>query len=479
MTRRPSDRVILAVLVVAGLAYAVQQTMVIPALPRLQRDLDTTTDWTTWLLTGFLLSASVGTPLLGKLGDQHGKKRMLVLSLALFLVGCIGAAAAWDIWSLIVFRVLQGAAGAIFPLAFSIMRDEFPRERLPTAIGTMSAVFGIGGSGGLVIAGLIVDNTSWRLIFVVGAIPVVAALALVLRLVPESTNKTPSKLDLPGALLLSGGLVALLIALTEGESWGWGSGRVLGLLAAAAALLVAWVRVELRVPEPMVDMRMMANRPVLFTNLTAFIAGLAMYSSFVLLPNFMQTPRQFPDQFAQLADYGFRATATESGLYLAPGSLLMLVAAPLAGILGRRFGSKWPLAIGMVMIAIGAGLVSALNDAPWEIIVATVVLTPGVSLAFAAMSTLITQSVRPTETGVANAMNTVLRTVGGVVGAQVGAAILSAHRIGDSPVPDGGGYATAFAIFAGAAAIGAIVALLVTPRRSGPASLGVPAPSRA
>src|SRR5919197_3232421 len=112
----------LAVLVVAGLAYALQQTMVVPALPALQHDLHTTTAWATWLLTAFLLSASVGTPILGKLGDQYGKERLLLLSLGLFLVGCVGAAAAWDIWSLIAFRCLQGADGAILPLSFTLIR---------------------------------------------------------------------------------------------------------------------------------------------------------------------------------------------------------------------------------------------------------------------------------------------------------------------------------------------------------------------
>src|SRR4051812_13938511 len=247
---RQSYTITLGVLVVAALAYALQQTMIVPALPVLQEDLNTTTAWSTWLLTGFLLSASVATPLLGKLGDQHGKERLLLITLGIFLAGCLGAAAAPDIWSLIGCRVVQGAAGAIFPLSFSIVRDEFPRERIGMAIGTISATFGIGGGLGIVLSGLIVDNVSWRWIFIVGAIPVALALVLVWRFVPESPIKTPSRLDLPGALLFSAGLVCLLLAITEGEPWGWGSRRVVGLFAGAVALLAAWVLVELRSPEP-------------------------------------------------------------------------------------------------------------------------------------------------------------------------------------------------------------------------------------
>src|SRR3954452_21704400 len=149
MEGRQSYNLTVGALVVAALAYALQQTMIVPALPVLQEDLHTTTAWATWLLTGFLLSASVATPVLGKLGDQYGKERLLLISLGIFLAGCIGAAASSTIWALIGFRVLQGAAGAIFPLSFSIVRDEFPRDRIGTTIGTISAIFGIGGGLGL------------------------------------------------------------------------------------------------------------------------------------------------------------------------------------------------------------------------------------------------------------------------------------------------------------------------------------------
>ena len=454
--------VTLAVLVVAGLAYALQQTMVVPALPALQQDLNTTTGWSTWLLTAFLLSASVATPILGKLGDQYGKERLLMICLLVFLVGCVGAAVAWDIWSLIGFRALQGAAGAIFPLSFSIIRDELPRERVGIAIGMVSAVFGIGASVGLILSGVIVDHASWRWIFVVGAIPVAIAALLVHLYVPESPDKQQTRVDFLGAALLSGGLVCLLIALTEGQDWGWSSARVVGLFVFAAGLLLAWGVAELRVADPMVDMRMLAQRPVLLTNTTALIAGFSMYSTFILVPTFVQTPRHLPDAVARLVDYGFGATATKAGLYMAPGAFLMLAAGPIAGILGRRVGSKWPLAAGMLLIALGAAMLSVFHSEPWQIVIALIALSPGVALAFASMSTLITQEVRASETGVANAMNAVLRTVGGVIGAQIAATILTLHHIPGTDVPAESGFTNAFALFAVSALVGAVTAVLVT-----------------
>jgi EmrB/QacA subfamily drug resistance transporter len=463
---RQHYNVTLAILTLAGMAYALQQTMVIPALPTLQRDLHTTTTWVTWVLTVFLLVASVATPILGKLGDQYGKERVLVIALLIFLTGSIGAALAWNIWSLIAWRALQGAGAAVFPLSYGIIRDEFPREKVGVAIGLISAVFGIGGGFGIVLSGLLVDHFSWRWIFIVGAVNIAAAAVLVHKYVPESPIKTPSRVDFVGATLLSGGLICLLVALTEGESWGWTSGRTLTLGVLALLFFVAWGLAELRVPEPMVDMRMMAMRQVLFTNLTALVAGFAMFGTFVLVPNFVETPHDLPLRVQRLVDYGFDASTTRAGLYLLPSSITLLFAGPVAGLIGRRTGSKWPLSVGLLLVAGAAASLSMWHDESWQILAAMAVLGIGVGFAFAAMATLITEAVRPSETGVATGMNTVMRTVGGVVGGQVGAALLVAHTIPRTGgVPSVVGYEIAFAIGAVAAFAGATIAVFVTPPR--------------
>jgi EmrB/QacA subfamily drug resistance transporter len=462
---RQDYNITLAILTLAGIAYALQQTMVIPALPALQRDLHTSTTWVTWVLTIFLLVASVATPILGKLGDQYGKERLLVISLTIFLAGSVVAACAWNIWVLILARAIQGAGGAVFPLSFGIIRDEFPREKVGVAIGLVSAVFGIGGGFGIVLSGLIVDNASWRWLFIVGALTIAPAAVLVHLYVPESPIKTASRVDVLGAILLSGGLVALLLALTEGEDWGWTSARILGLGAASLALLVGWGWAELRVDEPMVDMRMLARREVLFTNLTALIAGFAMFGSFVLIPIFVETPRGLSGSIQHAVHYGFDASATKAGLYLLPSSITLLFAGPIAGLIGRRIGSKWPLAAGMALVAAAAGSLAVWHDEPWQILAAMPVLGVGVGFAFAAMATLITEAVRPTETGVATGMNTVMRTVGGVIGGEMGAALLAAHTIPGTNAPSVVGFEIAFAISAVAALVGAGVAVFVTPPR--------------
>ncbi|MGE5691102.1 MAG: MFS transporter [Pseudomonadota bacterium] len=462
---RQHYNVTLAVLTFAGIAFALQQTMVIPALPTLQRELDTTTTWVTWLLTGFLLSASVATPLLGKLGDQHGKERLLVVSLGVFFLGSVGATFAWDISSLIACRVLQGAGGAVFPLSFSIIKDEFPREKVGVAVGVVSAVFGVGGGLGLVLSGLIVDHLSWRWIFGLGAVGIGIAGVLVHLFVPESPVKTPSRVDVPGAALLSTGLVSMLVALSEGEHWGWTSGPTLGLFALAAVLLATWVVVELRVPEPMVEMRMMTNRPVLFANVTGLVAGLALFGTFVIVPQLVQLPNGLPPALARLVDYGFGASATTTGLLLLPGAIAGFFTGPLSGLLGRRFGSHVPMAIGVGLGALGFGILALWHDEPWQIVLGMGITGAGIPMSFAAQANVIVQSVRQTETGIATGMNTVMRTVGGVIGGQVVAAILAADTIGRTSIPAESAFTAAFAIGAIGSLVAVGAALLARPRR--------------
>jgi EmrB/QacA subfamily drug resistance transporter len=453
---RQHHNVTLAILTLAGAAFSMQQTMVFPAIRTFQAEFGSTTAWTTWVLTGFLVSGAVLTPILGRLGDQFGKERLLLISLGIFLAGCLGAAFAWNLWSLIAFRVVSGAGAALFPLSFAIIRDEFPADRVKVGIGLLSAVWGVGGGFGIVLSGLIVDNFSWRLIFLLGSIPVALSLVLIDRYVPESPVRSPSRVDVPGALLLSGGLISLMLALTEGAHWGWGSPQLVGLLSLGAALFVLWGVVESRSSSPMVDLNMLAHRPILLTNIATLISGFALFSCFVLIPAFVETD---PEQ-----GYGFGASATKAGLYLLPSSLAMLVAGPLAGAVGRRFGSKWPLAGGMLIVSVAALLFAFVHDDPGPVLLASALLGLGVGAAFAAMAGLITDNVDQREMGVAGGMNTVVRAIGGVVGGQVGAALLTARTIGDSAVPAESAFTITFVLSAVTAVAAAAIAVSIGAR---------------
>ena len=453
---RQHHNVTLAILTLAGAAFSLQQTMVFPALGTFQEEFGATPAWTTWVLTGFLVSGAVLTPVLGRLGDQFGKERVLLISLGLFLAGCLCAAFAWSIWSLIAFRIVSGAGAALFPLSFAIIRDEFPAEKVKVGIGLLSAVWGVGGGFGIVLSGVVVDHFSWRLLFLLGAIPVALSIVLIHRYVPESPVRSPSRVDVPGALLLSGGLLSLMVALTEGESWGWSSAPVLGLLALSGALFALWGFVEARSSSPMVDLSMLAHRPVLLTNVATMISGFALFSCFVLLPAFVQTDPSH--------GYGFGASATQAGLYLLPSSVAMLFAGPLAGTIGRRIGSKWTLAGGMLVVSFAALLFVTAHDDPSTVLVASGLLGLGVGAAFASMAALIADNVDALEMGVAAGMNTVVRMIGAVVGGQVAAALLTAHTIGDTSIPAESAYTTTFALSTVAALAAAGIALSIGAR---------------
>ena len=450
---RQHHNITLAILTLAGAAFSLQQTMVFPAIRTFQEEFGASTAWTTWVLTGFLLSAAVLTPILGRLGDQFGKERVLLISLGLFLAGCLGAAFAWNLWSLIAFRVVSGAGGALFPLSFAIIRDEFPTEKVKVGIGLLSAVWGVGGGFGIVLSGVIVDNFSWRYLFLLGSIPVALSLLLVHRFVPESPIRTPSKVDVPGALLLSGGLISLMVALTEGEHWGWGSPLFVAVLALSALFFALWGVVERRSPSPMVDLRMLAHRPILLTNIATLISGFALFSCFVLLPAFVETDSRF--------GYGFGASATQAGLYLLPSSIAMLGAGPLAGAVGRRYGSKWALAGGMLIVSCAALIFATTHQDPGPILVASALLGFGVGAAFASMAGLIADNVDPREMGIASGMNTVVRMIGGVIGGQVGAALLTARTLDGSAVPAESAFTITFALSTVTALLAAGIALAI------------------
>jgi EmrB/QacA subfamily drug resistance transporter len=445
---KPTTRTLLP-LAGAALAYSLAQTMVIPALPELQAEFHANPADATWLLTAFLLTSSVATPLLGRLGDMHGKERWLLISLAIFGVGSLIAALGGSLAVLITGRAVQGAGGAIFPLAIGIIRDEFPRERVAPAIGTVSAMFGIGGGTGLVLAGLFVDHGSISWIFWLSVVTTAMAALATWLWVPESPVRVRARIDWVGGALMSLLLIALLLPISEGNSWGWTSGRVLGLFAATAVLAVVWARWELHVDEPLVDLTLMRERPVWTTNVAGCAIGFAMFGSFVLIPQFVQTPSS--------AGYGFGASVTESGLFLLPSALLMLFAGPFSGRLGGRYGSRVPLALGALSSGLSYAWLAAFHGARIDIYLASVLLGLGVGMALAAMANLVVEAVPPDVTGVATAINAIMRTIGGAVGAQVAAAIVSGSIAAGARFPSESGFTGAFTM----SALGSLVALLV------------------
>jgi EmrB/QacA subfamily drug resistance transporter len=447
---------VLVVLLLAGISFALSQTLVIPALPDIGRELDASPEATSWILSGFLLSASIATPIVGKLGDVFGKGRVLTAVLLLFSVGGVVCALAGSIGVLIGGRVIQGVAGGVFPLAFGIVRDTFPPERMATGLGLVSAIIGIGAGIGLPLSGVIADNLGVSWLFWISLIALPAALAAH-RLVPASPESRRVRIDWAGAALLSAALGAVLFGVTTANDWGWTSAGTLGLFAAGLLLLAVWVWFEARTHEPLIDLGVLTGRSVASTNLTGFLVGFAMFSSFLLIPQFAQAPES--------TGYGFGDTVTQAGFLLVPAALFQLIGGPLAGGLGERIGFRTTLALGAGFATAAFVFLALEHSHPWQFVVSSALLGTGISFAFASMANLIVGVVPQSEVGVATGINTIMRTVGGAFGAAIATAILAGHTIGSSAIPSEGAYTAAFLMSAvgGVLAIGAALAV---PRRA-------------
>jgi EmrB/QacA subfamily drug resistance transporter len=443
---------ILAVLSLAALAYSVLSSAVIPALPTFQRSLHTSETGVTWLLTGFLLSASVGTAIIGKLGDMHGKKRLLVWTLLILAAGTLLAAVSSSLAVLIVARLIQGVAGGIFPLSFSIARDEFPADRVAGSIGLMSAILGIGSGLGLVVGGLIDEHLSWHWLFWIPLPAMVLAAVCTWRYIPESRVRSPGRVNWVAAALLTTGMSGLLLAIAQTTAWGWTDPRTLALLAAGLAVCALWIVVEVRSGNPLIDMTMMRVRGVWTANLAAFLLGGGLYAWFLLIPQFAQLPTS--------TGFGYGASVVAAGLYLLPCAVGMGVLGSLAGRVERRFTSRRALIAGAAISAVACSWLTLTSRHPYDMLVSSALLGVGIGLAFSALGNLIVQAVPPSQTGVASGMNTVLRTLGGALGGGIAATFVAGRVVHGLPAL--AGFTATFAMAALFLA-GCVVAGLLIP----------------
>ncbi len=456
-TRRPY-KATFAVLALAVGGYALLQSLVIPVLPTIQVGLHASQNTVTWVLTAYLLSAAIFTPIMGRLGDMFGKERMLVVTLIALTVGSLLAAIAGSMSLMLIARVIQGVGGGVLPLSFGLIRDEFPKEKVMGAVGVIAALAAAGSGFGIVLAGPIVDALDYHWLFWIPMIVMAMVLVAAHLVIPESRVRTTGTLSWPGIVLLSAWLVALILGISEAPTWGWGSSSVMLLIIGAVVFAVVWVLIEARSAHPLVDMHMMRIPAVWTTNLVALLMGVGMYAVFAFLPEFLQTPTS--------AGYGFGVSITRSGLILLPASVFMFAFGMLSGPLSRRFGSRAVLVTGLVVSIATFALLAFAHAAQWEILVAMVVEGVGFGLAFSSMSALVVVAVPPEQTGVASGMNANIRTIGGSIGAAVMSSIVtSGMRTGE--LPRAAGYTHGFELLTVTASAAAVAALFV-PRRLRP-----------
>jgi MFS family permease len=437
----------LFVLTLGALDFGLEQSIVVPALPRLAEHYDASLTAVSWLVTGFLLASIVSVPLVGRLGDIYGKRRMLLVSLAAFALGSLVCALTDSIGVAILGRVLQGVGSGVAPLAYGIARDLFRPEFLPRAIGAVVGAASAGGAIGYLLSGLLVDAFGPTSVFwFLCLLPLVLGPAVFL-FVPESPVRAAVRVDVRGAVLLAGGLALLLLAISKGREWEWTSGLTLGVLAAALALLAAFAFVETRVRDPLVDLGLLVTQPFTSAYACSVAFGFVFFLAVFLIPPLVAAPES--------TGYGLGLDTLEVGLVLFPTGLVTVVSAWASGRLVDRVGPRWLVATGAVVgvagytwlalshasaVAIGAG--SAIIGIAWGTVLTGV-------------ASIVVRSARQDQTSIAVAVNVVVRNTSVAIGAQVAFAIVAAAPV-VAGFPAESGYTNAF--WMGAAGAGVLLA---------------------
>ena len=412
------DRGLVWVLAFGGITVSLSQTLVIPLLAVLPSILDTSAVNASWVVTVTLLAGAVAGPVMGRLGDLYSKKYVVIGSALVMVLGSIVCALSDSLWPMIIGRALQGVGIGVIPIGIATMREVLPASRLGSAIALMSSSLGVGGALGLPAAAALAQYGSWQWMFWgSAALGVVAAVAMGLTIPQRPAAKPDGTLDLVGALGLGVGLVALLLAISKGADWGWTSATTLGLLALALAAFALWARWVLRHRSPIVDLRVAARRPVLLTNIASVTVGMGLYAQLLIFPQVLQLP--------VATGHGLGQSMVAMGLWSAPAGLAMMAVSPISGRLISERGPKTTLVLGSIVIAVGYFSGLFLMGTTWGVMLAGVITSGGVGLAYGAMPALIMESVPTTEMGSANSVNTLMRSIGTTTSAAVLGVILT------------------------------------------------------
>lgn len=447
-------RLLIATMSFVALTVAVLQTGVVPVLGVMARQLNASPVDVSWAVTANLLAAASTTPLLGRLADLNVKKRVLLAVLVVVLVGSVLGATTSSVPLLITARVLQGASFSLYPIGVSILREELPADRLMGAMAVLSGVLGFGGGMGLVITGLLMrGDAGYHRVFWFTTAFVVAVIAAVLVVVPHRPRSMSGRVDWSGAIGLAAGLSPLLLAVTQGQAWGWTSSKTVLTAAIGMTALALWWWWERRSIQPLVSTAMLMRRPILLTNTATVAVGMGLYFGFLGLTGLVQAPGE--------TGYGFGATVLEASVvYLLPGAMAGFVTALVSGRYIQRYGARPVLIVGAATGIVGFALLAAAHAQAWQIIAASLLINAYISLAYGALPALVVREVEPGETGVATSINAIARTVGASIAAAI-VAVLLGHAAGGHP-PESS-YTVIFALGALTGLIGLLLIAVSNP----------------
>lgn len=381
--------------------------------------------------------------------------RVLIASAILLLIGSLVAALSNTIGPLLVGRALQGLAMGFIPVGISLIREVTPRQLASRSIAAMSATLGVGAAVGLPLAAWIDEVSSWHALFWMEAGVALVMVILAAILVPHLRDGVPGRFDITGGLGLTAGLVLFLVGISKGNDWGWATGRTVGAIVAGIVVLVLWAVFELRQREPLVDLRTSAARPVLMTNIAAVAVGFGMMAASVVMPQLVQLP--------EVTGYGMGLSVLQAGLLMAPAGFAMMLAAVFSTRVIAQFGAKAALMVGATVLGAGYVLSFFLMDAPWQLLVSSCVCLAGVGIGYAAMPTVILDSVPGKEAASAVGLNALMRSIGTTLAAAVMATVLTSDStsFGAFVLPTASAFRWCFLIAAAAAFLGVAIAATI------------------
>jgi EmrB/QacA subfamily drug resistance transporter len=388
-------------------------TVVNVALPTIQRDLHASISGLEWTINGYTLSFAVLLATGGRLGDIFGRRRMFIIGVIIFAVSSATAGLAQNPTDLVVSRVVQGVGAALMmPATLSIVTHAFPPHERGKAMGTWAGVSGLALAVGPVVGGLLTEHVSWRAIFYLNIPVAIGAVAAALFAVRESRDTTVGReVDYAGVAVLTGSLTALILALVEGNAWGWGSPEIVALLAGAAIGLAAFAAIELRVKVPMVEFRFFSDRNFLGAVVVALIISFAMLGVFFFLALYMQ----------DILGY----SPLEAGVRFLPSTLMIVGVAPVAGRLADRFGPRWLIVAGLLILTLSlysfTGI--AVDSSYPDLLPGFMLLGIGIAMTMSPMTSAAMNAVPVEKAGIASGVLSMFRMIGGSLGVAITGAI--------------------------------------------------------
>jgi len=428
------DLFLILMMAVLGLLTIFVETMLVPGLPIMAENLAARSSDLAWVLTAYTLAGVVSVPIVGKLGEMWGRKPVLLAIMAAYTIGIIGAALSWDLLSLIVFRTLQGVGMGALPLLMGMAKDILPARLVPVGLGLISAMMGVGAALGLVAGGLLMSAVGWKDAFWV-VLPIVVLVVIVVnRSVPDKQEKVHTTLDIPGAALLGMGLLTLLLGLSRGSLWGWGSALTIGLFACTVVFFAALYAREKRCSEPIIRLDLLENWSISAAYVSMLFIGMVMFMLFQTLPYFLEMPA---------ANGGFGITSQVIiGFFLLPNAIAQLVFSPIGGKLGQKIGHWKILVIGLVITAVGLILLSVFHSSEASVIITVAIFGTGLGLATVGDTNMVSHACSRENFGSATAVNSMILNIGMSIGPVIASLIIGS--IGET----GTGYAYSWGIAA-------------------------------